>query len=96
VPALPPHLHARAQGAGVRPGRAPPGPEALRGRHQLPAHRPAPGVHHQSVINWVNAAAANLPAPPTPRERQGEAAVQTQELDELYTFISEKKSRPTS
>ena len=53
-------------------------------------------VHHQSVINWVNAAAANLPAPPTPRERQGEAAVETQELDELYTLVGQKKRPPTS
>lgn len=54
------------------------------------------GVHHQSVINWVNAAAANLPPPPTPHERRAEPAVETPELDELYTFIGEKKRLPTS
>lgn len=53
-------------------------------------------VHHQSVINWVNAAAAAIPAPPTPHERQGEQSVETQELDELFTFVGEKKRRPTS
>ena len=53
------------------------------------------GVHHQSIVNWVDAAAARLPAPPTPRERLlGEAEVDT--LDELYTFIGEKKTVPTS
>jgi len=50
------------------------------------------GVNPQSVANWINAAAANLPAPPLPKER--EASVETLELDELYTFVSQKKSRP--
>ena len=53
-------------------------------------------VNPQTVANWVNQAAANLPAPPLPKERQKEAAVETLELDELYTFVSQKKSRPTS
>lgn len=53
------------------------------------------GVNPQSVANWVNAAAANLPAPPLPTERQKEASVETLELDELYTFVSQKKSRLT-
>ena len=52
-------------------------------------------VNHQTVINWVNQAAANLPAPPLPKERQKEAPVETLELDELFTFVSQKKSRPT-
>ena len=53
-------------------------------------------VHHQSVVNWVDAAAARLPAPPTPHERLlGEAEVDTLELDELYTFIGEKKTALT-
>jgi transposase-like protein len=55
------------------------------------------GVHHQSVVNWVDAAAARLPAPPTPRERLlGEAEADTLELDGVYTFIGEKKTAPTS
>lgn len=51
------------------------------------------GVNPQSVANWVDAAAARLPAPPLPREWQDEGAAEVLELDELYTFIS-KKSRP--
>ena len=43
-------------------------------------------VHHQSVINWVNAYASNLPEAPTPAE------VDAVEMDELYTFIGEKKT----
>jgi transposase-like protein len=53
------------------------------------------GVHHQTVINWVNAAAARLPSPPTPRERQQQSA-HTLELDEIHTFVGEKKRRLTS
>ena len=54
------------------------------------------GVNPQSVANWVNAAAARLPAPPLPAERKQEQSVETLELDELYTFVSQKKSKPTS
>lgn len=52
------------------------------------------GVNPQSVANWVNTA-ANLPAPPPPKEREQEARVETLELDELYTFVSQKKSQLT-
>ena len=56
-------------------------------------------VNHHTIINWVNQAAANLPAPPLPKERQKEASVETLELDELFTFVSQnkslKKSQPT-
>lgn len=49
------------------------------------------GVHHQSVINWVNAAAEHVPdAPPQP------ATAETVELDELYTFVGQKKNGSTS
>lgn len=49
------------------------------------------GVHHQSVINWVNAAADRVPdAPPVP------AQVETVEMDELYTFVKTKKTPSTS
>ena len=47
-------------------------------------------VNHQSVINWVNAYATSLPEAPTPEE------VETVEMDELYTFIGEKKTGSTS
>lgn len=48
------------------------------------------GVNHQSVANWVAAYAAQLPDPPLPEQ------VETVELDELYTFIEEKKTEFTS
>jgi len=47
-------------------------------------------VHHQSVMNWINAAADHLPdMPPLP------AAVDTVELDELYTFVGHTKTAST-
>jgi len=45
-------------------------------------------VHHQSVANWIAAAASALPAlvsAPT--------AGATVEVDELYTFLGQKKAR---
>ena len=45
------------------------------------------GVHHQTVINWVNARANTLPnVPPVPPQ------VETVEMDELYTFVNAKKT----
>lgn len=49
------------------------------------------GVHHQTVINWVNTAAARVPdAAPSP------STAETVELDELYTFVGQKKSESMS
>ena len=49
------------------------------------------GVHHQTVINWVNAAADRVPdTAPVPEQ------VETVELDELFTFVCSKKNGPTS
>lgn len=49
------------------------------------------GVNHQTVINWINAHVATLPeSPPLPGE------VTVVEQDELYTFIGDKKTMPTS
>ena len=49
------------------------------------------GVHHQTSINWVNAAANQVPATmPVPEH------VETVELDELFTFVGRKKSAATS
>jgi transposase-like protein len=48
------------------------------------------GVSPQSVANWVNALAGSLPETPNPVENE------TVELDELFTFIGEKKTKPTS
>ena len=47
-------------------------------------------VNHQSVANWVNAHAERLPAAPVPE------TVETEELDELFTYVGAKKSLPTS
>lgn len=48
------------------------------------------GVHHRTVSLWVKAKAADLPQAPVPEE------VQVAEMDELFTFIGEKKSQSTS
>jgi transposase-like protein len=49
------------------------------------------GVNHQSVINWVNAYHAGLPAAAPPV-----AAPETLGMDELFTFVGSKKRKPTS
>jgi transposase-like protein len=48
------------------------------------------GVNPQSVANWVNAYTAQLPPAPLPED------VETVEMDELFTFIGEKKTRSSS
>jgi transposase-like protein len=49
------------------------------------------GVVHQSVANWVAAAAQQLP------ERVSDATpAKTIEVDELYTFVGTKKGKRTS
>jgi hypothetical protein len=45
------------------------------------------GVHHQSVANWAKAHAERLPAAPVPDQ------VENAEMDELFTFIGDKKNR---
>ena len=47
------------------------------------------GVHHQSVINWVNASADQVPDAPVPEQ------VDDVEMDELFTFIGSKKRKST-
>ncbi len=47
------------------------------------------GVHHQSVINWVNASADQVPDAPVPEQ------VEAVEMDELFTFIGSKKRKST-
>ena len=48
------------------------------------------GVNHQTVTNWINAAALKVPAtPPQP------ATSEVIELDELYTFVGQKKTNST-
>jgi len=46
-------------------------------------------VHHQSVINWVNAYAEEFPDAPVPEEAEDV------EMDELFTFIGSKKTGST-
>lgn len=49
------------------------------------------GVHHQSVSNWITEAANALPAQVTDA-----TPTETIELDELYTYVREKKTASTS
>ena len=49
------------------------------------------GLVHQTVANWVAAHADALPAQPPQPEH-----VETAELDELYTFVGDKKTPVTS
>ena len=94
--------HARSQAAWLRPRLTPGGPEDVCRRPQLPAHRPAPvgqpPNRHQldPCRRCQHPPAANIPPPPTPAARQGEPAVEVLELDEMYTFVAQKKSKPTS
>jgi transposase-like protein len=48
------------------------------------------GVHHRTVSLWVKAKVSSLPPAPVPE------AVKVAEMDELFTFIGENKSRSTS
>ncbi|MCL4559490.1 MAG: helix-turn-helix domain-containing protein [Chloroflexi bacterium] len=47
-------------------------------------------LHHRTVSLWVQAHAARLPDPPVP------AQVKEAEMDELFTFIGEKKKKSSS
>jgi hypothetical protein len=47
------------------------------------------GVHHQSVVNWFHQAAATLTPEQAPRPQGGDD--DTGELDELFTFVGDKK-----
>jgi len=47
-------------------------------------------VDHVSVMNWVKDYASQLLDAPVPKE------VETVEMDEIYTFIEEKKTESTS
>ena len=49
-------------------------------------------VNHQTVVNWVNDAASKIKPADAPRPVIGEDDVV--ELDELFTFIGEKKTKP--
>jgi transposase-like protein len=49
------------------------------------------GLHHQTVSNWITQAANALPTQMTDR-----TPTETIELDELYTFVQQKKTASTS
>ena len=49
-------------------------------------------VSHVSVMNWVKAHSEKLPAAPVPDE----GSLEVIEMDELYTFVSRKKTGGTS
>ena len=51
-------------------------------------------VNHQTVVNWFNAATAELKPAETPCPVVGEGDVV--ELDELFTFVGDKKTKSTS
>jgi insertion element IS1 protein InsB len=51
------------------------------------------GVSHQSVANWIKRHADSLPNQPPEPEVQ---PLEVNELDELLTFIGDKKTRCTS
>lgn len=48
------------------------------------------GVHHQSIANWVKAAAEALP-----EQVADNTPTQTVEIDELFTFVGKKRSVST-
>jgi transposase-like protein len=47
-------------------------------------------IHHQTVANWVKEHSENLPNPPMPKK------VETAELDELFSYVGNKKTESTS
>lgn len=48
------------------------------------------GVNHQSVANWVAAHVETLPQAPVPED------VKAAEMDEMFSFIGDKKTGSTS
>ncbi len=48
------------------------------------------GIHHSTVSVWVREYVSNLPQAPQPKK------VKTAEMDELFTFIGNKKTKFTS
>jgi transposase-like protein len=48
------------------------------------------GVHHTSVMNWVNVYAGSVAEAPVPD------SVETAEMDEVYTYVGSKKTASTS
>ena len=49
-------------------------------------------VNHQSVVNWVNQYQAKISG--RAKEKVAQTNTETIEMDELWTFIGEKKTKP--
>ena len=47
-------------------------------------------VNHQSIVNWVTDYVSKLPAVEVPEKPE------VAELDELYTYVKQKKTKSTS
>ena len=47
------------------------------------------GVHHTTIMRWVKEYVRQLPKAPQPQK------VKTAEMDELFTFIGQKKTKST-
>ena len=47
-------------------------------------------IHHQTISLWVKAQANLLPDPPVPDD------VKAAEMDEMFTFIGDKKTKSSS
>jgi transposase len=52
------------------------------------------GVNHQSVVNWVNQYHAKISG--KAEKKAILSKPETIEMDELWTFVSEKKTKPMS
>ena len=52
------------------------------------------GVNHQSVVNWVNL--YHLKISGKAQEKVEQTSAETIEMDELWTFVSEKKTKRMS
>ena len=48
------------------------------------------GIHHRTISLWVKAQANLLPDPPVPDD------VKEAEMDEMFTFIGDKKTKSSS
>lgn len=56
----------------------------------LRAIGPLLNINHQTVSNWVNTSSAELP-----EEVSDQPNAETIEIDELFTFITDKKTKST-
>lgn len=52
------------------------------------------GINHQTIVNWVKAAADKAAAQPVPKPQVDDSTIV--ELDELFTFVGNKKKKRSS